>query len=97
MNDNADCKFRDDAFDLRRASDNPLLENQLNKTDWDKSNKVCGFNVDFSNQNQQIFTQFTFVNLSNLRLLFVNLSVEVYVNMLIKRSYLLLTLLTIIE
>jgi hypothetical protein len=58
MNDNVDCKFRDDAFDLRRASDNPLLENQLNKTDWDKSNKVCGFNVDFSNQNQQIFTQF---------------------------------------
>lgn len=57
MNDNADYKFRDDAFDLRRASDNPLLENQLNKTNWDKSNKVCGFNVDFSNQNQQIFYQ----------------------------------------
>jgi hypothetical protein len=57
MNDNVDYKFRDDAFDLRRASDNPLLENQLNKTNWDKSNKVCGFNVDFSNQNQQIFYQ----------------------------------------
>lgn len=57
MNDNADYKFRDDAFDLRRASDNPLLENQMNKTNWDKSNKVCGFNVDFSNQNQQIFYQ----------------------------------------
>ena len=29
MNDNVDYKFRDDAFDLRRSSDNPLLENQL--------------------------------------------------------------------
>lgn len=55
MNDNADYRYRDDAFDLRRASDNPLLENQLNKNNWDKSNKVVGFNVDVSLQNQQIF------------------------------------------
>ena len=55
MNDNADYRYRDDAFDLRRASDNPLLENQLNKKNWDKSNKVVGFNVDVSLQNQQIF------------------------------------------
>jgi hypothetical protein len=59
MNDNADYRFRDDAFDLRRASDNPLLENQLNKTNWDKSNKVVGFNVDVSLQNQQIFESFS--------------------------------------
>lgn len=58
MKDNVDYRFRDDAFDLRRASDNPLLENQLNKNNWDKSNKVVGFNVDFSNQNQQIFESF---------------------------------------
>jgi len=55
MNDNADYRYRDDAFDLRRASDNPLLENQLNKKNWDKSNKIVGFNVDVSLQNQQIF------------------------------------------
>jgi hypothetical protein len=58
MKDNVDYKFRDDAFDLRRASDNPLLENQSNKTDWDKSNKVVGFNVDFGRQNQQTFKSF---------------------------------------
>jgi len=57
MNTNADYRFRDDAFDLRRASDNPLLESQEGKTNWDKSNKVVGFNVDFGPQNQQIFKQ----------------------------------------
>jgi len=57
MNDNVDYRFRDDAFDLRRASDNPLVENQEGKKNWDKSNKVVGFNVDFGPQNQQIFKQ----------------------------------------
>jgi len=55
MNENVDYRYRDDAFDLRRASDNPLLENQEGKNNWDKSNKVVGFNVDFGPQNQQIF------------------------------------------
>jgi hypothetical protein len=58
LNDNVDYRFRDDAFDLRRASDNPLLDNLNGKTDWDKSNKVVGFNVDIGPQNQQIFKQF---------------------------------------
>jgi len=57
MNDNVDYRYRDDAFDLRRATDNPLLENQENKTDWSTSNKVVGFNVDIGPQNQQIFKQ----------------------------------------
>jgi hypothetical protein len=57
MNENTDYKYRDDAFDMRRASDNPLIENQDGKTNWDKSNKVVGFNVDFGPQNQQIFKQ----------------------------------------
>ena len=39
MKDNIDYRYRDDAFDLRRASDNPLQENQAEKVDWDKSNK----------------------------------------------------------
>ena len=52
-------RFRSDAFDLRRASDNPLTENQTNKIDWGKSNKVVGFNVDPTSQNQQIFKSFS--------------------------------------
>lgn len=59
MNDNIDYRFRDDAFDLRRASDNPLTENLANKNDWDKSNKVVGFNVDVTRENQQIFKSFS--------------------------------------
>jgi len=55
---NVDFKFRDDAFDIRKSSDNPLLENQMGKTDWDKSNKVVGFNVDIGPQNQSIFYGF---------------------------------------
>ena len=48
-------RFRDDAFDLRRWSDNPLLENQVNKKDWAISNKCVGFNVDAGIRNQNIF------------------------------------------
>ena len=58
IKNNVDYRFKDDAFDLRRASDNPLVENQTNKTDWDKSNKVVGFNVDIGTQNQSIFKSF---------------------------------------
>lgn len=54
-----DYRFKDDAFDLRRASDNPLNENQIGKNDWDKSNKVVGFNVEFGTQNQSIFKGFS--------------------------------------
>ena len=55
---NVDFKFRDDAFDIRKSSDNPLIENQIGKKDWDKSNKVVGFNVDIGPQNQSIFYGF---------------------------------------
>ena len=58
MKNNIDYRFRNDAFDLRRSSDNPLVQNLQNKTDWDKTNKVVGFNVDIGRQNQQIFKQF---------------------------------------
>jgi hypothetical protein len=57
INKNVDYRFKDDAFDLRKTS-NPLVENQVGKTDWDKSNKVVGFNVDIGTQNQQIFQSF---------------------------------------
>jgi hypothetical protein len=45
----------DDAFDLTRASANPLIENQINKTDYANSNKCVGFTVDFGTRNQGIF------------------------------------------
>ena len=57
LNDNVDYRFKNDAFDLRRV-DNPLVENQIGKKDWDKSNKVVGFNVDIGPQNQSMFYGF---------------------------------------
>jgi hypothetical protein len=54
---NVDYKFKDDGFDLKK--DNPLIENQVDKKDWDKSNKVVGFNIDIGTQNQQIFHGFS--------------------------------------
>ena len=54
---NVDYKFKDDGFDLKK--DNPLIENQVDKKDWDKSNRVVGFNIDIGTQNQQIFHGFS--------------------------------------
>ena len=59
LKNNVDFRKRSDAFDLRRASDNPLVENQIGKNDWDKSNRVVGFNVDIGPQNQGIFSSFS--------------------------------------
>jgi hypothetical protein len=58
LKNNVDYRKRSDAFELRRASDNPLVENQIGKNDWDKSNKVVGFNIDIGPQNQGIFMNF---------------------------------------
>lgn len=58
LKNNVDFRYRNDAFELRRASDNPLVEDLANKTDWDKSNKVVGFSVDIGPQNQSIFYGF---------------------------------------
>jgi hypothetical protein len=58
LRNNVDYRYRNDAFELRRASDNPLVEDLSNKTDWDKSNKVVGFSVDIGPQNQSIFHGF---------------------------------------
>jgi hypothetical protein len=52
-------KYRDDAFEMRRASENPLLENQKGKTDWAVSNKCVGFTVDIGISNQNIFYSFS--------------------------------------
>jgi hypothetical protein len=58
LKNNVDYRYRNDAFELTRASDNPLVEDLTNKNDWDKSNKVVGFNVDIGPQNQSIFYGF---------------------------------------
>ncbi len=59
LKDNVDFKFRDDAFDITQQSQNPFGEQAVNKNDYDKSNKVVGFNVDIGVQNQQIFKNFS--------------------------------------
>ena len=52
-------RYRNDGFDLRRASENPLIENQVNKQDWALSNKCVGFNVDIGIRSQNIFYSFS--------------------------------------
>jgi hypothetical protein len=51
-------RYRNDGFDLRRASENPLIEDQSGKQDWALSNKCVGFNVDIGIRNQNIFYSF---------------------------------------
>ena len=51
-------RYRDDAFEMRRASDNPLLENLTGKNDYALSNRCVGFNVDLGVRNQNIFYSF---------------------------------------
>jgi hypothetical protein len=53
-------KYRSDAFEMRRASGNPLLS-QLPFTQRDRalSNRCVGFNVDIGIRNQNIFYSFT--------------------------------------
>jgi len=52
-------RYRDDAFEMRRASENPLIENQQNKKDWALSNRCVGFNIDLGIRNQNIFYSFS--------------------------------------
>jgi hypothetical protein len=53
-------KYRSDAFEMRRASGNPLLS-QLPFTQRERalSNRCVGFNVDVGTRNQNIFYSFT--------------------------------------
>ena len=51
-------RFRDDSFEMRKASENPLIENQKGKKDWAVSNKCVGFNVDMGIRNQNVFYSF---------------------------------------
>jgi hypothetical protein len=56
---NNNVRYKDDSFDIRRATDNPLNESQTDKVDYAFSNKVVAFNVEFGPQNQSIFNGFT--------------------------------------
>lgn len=58
LGDNKTFRFRSDGFELSRYSDNPLIENLLNKKDWSVSNRCVGFNVDIGIKNQNIFYSF---------------------------------------
>ena len=58
IKDNADYLMNDDSFSITKSQNNPVVENQINKNDFDKSNKVAGFNVDIGPQNQSIFYGF---------------------------------------
>jgi hypothetical protein len=58
MGNNDDYRYKSDTFELRRASDNPLIETLQGKTDYAKSNRVVGFNVDIGIRNQNIFSTF---------------------------------------
>ena len=58
MGKNKNYLFNNDSFDLRRASDSPLLERLEGKQDWGKSNRVVGFNVDIGITNQNVFSEF---------------------------------------
>jgi hypothetical protein len=51
-------RFRDDGIDVRKTQ-NPMIEDQTNKTDWAFSNKCVGFNVDIGIRNQNIFYTFS--------------------------------------
>jgi hypothetical protein len=51
-------RFRDDGFDMSRASENPLIESPNNKTDWAVSNRCVGFSVDIGIRNQNVFYSF---------------------------------------
>ena len=59
LKNNVDYRYRNDAFELTRSANHPLVEDLSNKKDWDKSNKVVGFNVDIGPQNQSIFHSFS--------------------------------------
>ena len=55
MKNNENVRKNSDSFDITQPSGNPLIENQINKTNYSDSNKCVGFNVQFGVRNQGIF------------------------------------------
>jgi hypothetical protein len=57
--DDSNFLFRNDAFEMRNLSQNPLIEDIRNKKDWALSNKCVGFTVDMGIRNQNVFYGFS--------------------------------------
>ena len=55
LNDNRNVVYGDDSFDIRNQSDCPVRIPQTPSTNFYKTNKVVGFNVDFGIRNQNMF------------------------------------------
>lgn len=56
---NKDFRYKNDGFACNSLTDNPLLEDQKNKTDWSQSNRCVGFVVDMGLRNQNVFSSFS--------------------------------------
>ena len=56
---NKDFRYKNDGFACTSLTDNPLFENQSNKTDWSQSNRCIGFVVDMGVRNQGVFSSFS--------------------------------------
>jgi hypothetical protein len=52
-------RFRDDSFEMKRASENPLIEDLKDKKDFGLSNRCVGFNVEIGTRNQNVFYSFS--------------------------------------
>jgi len=57
--DDSNFLFKNDAFEMRNLSQNPLIEDIRNKKDWGLSNKCVGFTVDMGIRNQNVFYGFS--------------------------------------
>jgi len=55
MKNNENVRKNSDSFDITEPAGNPLIENQINKTNYSDSNKCVGFNVQFGTRNQGMF------------------------------------------
>lgn len=56
---NNNARFRNDGFEMRKLSENPLIEDIQNKSDWSLSNRCVGFTVDMGIRNQNVFQGFS--------------------------------------
>jgi hypothetical protein len=58
LNDNRNVVYGDDSFDIRNQADCPVRIPQTPETNFYKTNKIVGFNVDFGIRNQNMFKKF---------------------------------------
>ncbi len=56
---NKDFRYKNDGFNCNSVTNNPLLTNDGEKTNYALSNRCVGFNVDMGLRNQNVFTSFS--------------------------------------